>query len=677
VTHTNYAHYCGYFFLIFTHPSDIAIAPKLQVGTYLVEWLEIYSLHRNTPSSNPKTYEDLQFTSTYNGSPTKYRKIFAPSLIWDYIPNYTIHSKGIVMIKMKSTMIKVKSTLVAPALVLSSTFFAPQQALACGGFFCSLVPINQAGEQIIFRQDGDNITAMVQIQYVGEAEDFAWVVPVPGIPDFHIGSDLIFNGLEAATRPQFQLLQTGDVCQSDIDNLPPIPESEPTADFSSASGDNGVSILSQQSVGPFDIQVVESEDPSAMAAWLVENNYDLSDRGIELLQPYIEEGMNFVALKLQQGKDAGDIEPLVMNYQSAKPMVPIKLTAVAAQEDMGILVWLLGDGRAVPLNYPHVTPNYTKIDWFNSFRAYQGYQDLITEAMNEVGGHGFATDYAGRDIDVLSQLQTGAFYQEVVDSLQASDGGVFVVNTFFSPFANDQITAILQRHLPLPADSSTFDYGNLDIVNTIFTAEAIAAAKPLILEEIQLSIVDTYVEGLEIFEGDKYLTRVYTTLSADEMTLDPVFGFNPDMADQPRTREATLHSECIEDSTQWSLTLGSGTQRDGEVVMTGDGLPPNYFGFGPVPIEQTSSFVTETTSESNAPVVVAKKGYTATHVTLDSDGTFKTSGGEEIDSTTNPTTGPQTGTTNPEPAAESSSGGGGAMYYLLLALAGLTFNRRR
>ena len=61
-----------------------------------------------------------------------------------------------------------------------------KRATACGGFFCQAQPIIQASEQIIFRQEGNRITAIVQIQYQGTAEDFSWVVPVPGIPDLSV-----------------------------------------------------------------------------------------------------------------------------------------------------------------------------------------------------------------------------------------------------------------------------------------------------------------------------------------------------------------------------------------------------------------------------------------------------------------------------------------------------------
>ena len=103
-----------------------------------------------------------------------------------------------------------------------------QQVAACGGFFCQLVPINQAAEQIIFHQDGDQVTAVVLIQYVGTAQDFSWVVPVPGIPELSTGSDVLFQALEPSTRPLFTLEFEGQACtfeegDTDQDALGPLP----------------------------------------------------------------------------------------------------------------------------------------------------------------------------------------------------------------------------------------------------------------------------------------------------------------------------------------------------------------------------------------------------------------------------------------------------------------------
>ncbi|MCH8052808.1 MAG: DUF2330 domain-containing protein [Planctomycetes bacterium] len=496
------------------------------------------------------------------------------------------------------------------------------EARACGGFFCQAVPINQAAEQIIFRQNGDQVTAVVLIQYVGDAEDFSWVVPVPGVPELSTGSDVLFQSLEPATRPQFNLKIEGAACSS-FDLFQGLgflgglgqPDSEDAAD--------GVTVVSESVVGPFDVQVVSSEDPAAMAQWLEDNDYDLSDRGQELIEPYVEEGMNFVALKLRQDQGVGDIRPLIMKYQSDKPMIPIRLTAVAAEDDMGVLVWLLGEARAVPLNYLHVTVNYTLVNWyFGTTTAYASYQNLITTAMNEAGGQGFATDFAGRLPDLLDQLPSDEAYSTELERLQAiaTNPSFYDELAFGFVFPSDQILEMLRRELPLPEGASEFTYQSGALLAEVFSDAELAAARADIETMIQSDIIEPLAETLTVFAGDPYMTRFFTTLSADEMTLDPVFSFNPDLDDQALERNATLKIECSAlAGTSWSLTLGEGTDRDGEVVLKGEGLPPTETFTAPV-LDQLSVSKTEWLSERGTAELVLQNEFAVDNVIGDADG---------------------------------------------------------
>ncbi|MHC4610627.1 MAG: DUF2330 domain-containing protein, partial [Planctomycetota bacterium] len=404
-------------------------------------------------------------------------------------------------------------------------------AWACGGFFCQALPIDQAGEQIIFRQDGSTVTAIVLIQYTGEAEDFSWVLPVPGEPEITLASDMVFTPLELVTRPQFNLRFEGEPCavfdlfQDDFDSAPSAEGGE--------GADEGVEILEELDVGPFAIQVVTSDDPAAMAAWLDENDYDLTERGEQLIAPYVEEGMNFVAMKLRQDQGVGDIQPIKLIYESDVPMIPIRLTAVAAVPDMGILVWMLGDARAVPLNYPHVEVNYTRLNWFQgSALAYADYQDRVTEAMNEVGGLGFATDYAGTDLDVLSALPDPVALQSEADRLAALDNGLdFYGSLVFSfLFPQPRVLEILRRNLPPPEGAGDEVYLDGFLLSETFGADALAEARGTILKELIESTVPPLEETLSVFDGMPYLTRLFTTLSPEEMSLDPIFSYNPDLA---------------------------------------------------------------------------------------------------------------------------------------------------
>lgn len=501
--------------------------------------------------------------------------------------------------------------------VCALLFAAPVEPVrACGGFFCQLVPINQAGEQIIFRQDGDSVTAVVLIQYAGDAEDFSWVVPVPGIPDLSTGSDLLFAPLELATRPQFVLETTGAACPGEID-FSFLGGVGGRAPADSANEDSGVEILESLAVGPFEVQIVASEDPDALATWLEENEYDLSDRGRELIAPYVEDGMNFVALRLLQDQDVGDIQPLIMRYTSAQPMIPIRLTAVAAQADMGVIVWLLGGSRAVPLNYLHVTPNYTMLNWYNGTQsAYANYQGLITAAMNEAGGQGFATDYAGRDLDVVAALPVVATFTDELVRLAGFDQDAEMIAAVASGFvfAQDKVLAGLQRALPLPEGQGTFIYQVPELLTAAFTSEALATARADILVELDETVIDPLVESLAVFDGDPYMTRLYTTLSPEEMTLDPTFSFNPDLGDQSAERRATLALSCNGIDSRWSLELGPGTGRDGEVVINGFGSPP---GFTLPVIAQDSVWRTETVGVAGPPTVVTQKQFAVAQVVGD------------------------------------------------------------
>ena len=512
------------------------------------------------------------------------------------------------MLIRKSTIMACIITTVAVNLAASAT------AVACGGLFCQQVPIDQAGEQIIFRRDGNQVTAVVLIQYAGLAEDFSWVLPVPGIPELSIGSDLVFAPLELATRPRFNLEITGEPCPSLSPFITPFLTDGIDND-NGADAAPDVVVLQSLSVGPFDVEIVTSDDAEAMAQWLNEHDYDLTDRGRELIAPYVEDGMNFVALRLRQDQGVGDIQPLTLRYESELPMIPIRLTAVAAQPDMGIIVWLLGESRAVPLNYLHVTPNYTRLNWYaGTTNAYATYQTLITAAMDEAGGQGFATDFAGRDLDVLQQLPTvEVLGDELVRLSSIEDDARFVAELARGfVFTQTQVLEVLGRNLPLPVGGDDFIYQIPELLNDTFTAQELADARAAVIIELNDTVIDPLGETLAIFDDAPYMTRLYTTLSPEEMTLDPIFSFNPDLGDQALERHATLDVSCAGSSTRWTLTLGFGTGRDGEVVIEGIGSPPGFV--APV-IEQDAIWRTETLSASGPAQIVTQKRFPRAQVT--------------------------------------------------------------
>lgn len=494
-----------------------------------------------------------------------------------------------------------KSTLATFAIAALSYVFYAAPATACGGLFCQNVPVDQAGEQILFHQEGEYVTAMVRILYEGDSENFSWVVPVPTTPELSTGADAMFDELERLTRPQFILDRTGSACDSDFADGG--STGGPVFSVAAESDSGGVTIEQSLSVGPFAIEIVSSTDAGEMAAWLETNDYDLSDRGRQLIAPYVDAGMKFVAVKLLSGQSSGSIQPLIMKYKSDMPMVPIKLTAVAAQDDMGVLVWLVSGARAVPNNYLHVVPNYTQLNWYTgSQNAYASYQGLITTAMDEAGGQGFATDFAGTITDDITNFMTSA------DSLTAELGlldqlqndNEFLAN-LYSGLRTDGFRNAFQAYLPLPQGQDESIYFDQFALLASYSAEELSQARINARQAFIDIEIDPLTNSTALIPNGRYLTRLYTTLSADEMTLDPSFEFNPDMPQQARERRATLDLTCGNEGTEWSLTLGEGTGREGEKVISAKMQTPTTLPAAAT--TQRAVFSTAVTSGDALPVI--------------------------------------------------------------------------
>ena len=183
--------------------------------------------------------------------------------------------------------------------LLTVGLLAAPRAEACGGFFCSQAPIDQAGERIVFGVRDNTVEAHIQIQYQGEAEKFSWVVPMPAFPVLDVGSPMIFSYLDGRTQARFTLdwqnRCTGDGRGGGV--FEDVADGPPSAPSPVEGG--GVVVVSQSEVGPYDAAILQADQATALRDWLVDNGYDLTPQGAQALEPYVGQGLYFLALKLQ------------------------------------------------------------------------------------------------------------------------------------------------------------------------------------------------------------------------------------------------------------------------------------------------------------------------------------------------------------------------------------------
>ena len=400
-------------------------------------------------------------------------------------------------------------------------------ALACGGFFCSQTPIDQSGEKILFIRDGQALTTIVQIQYQGSAENFSWVVPVPSRPTVSTSSDELFTRLEPATQVRVQLTasRTEGSCRNPAGNGV-MAGSLPVSMNATAEQrmDAGVQIIEKGLVGPFEKVILQAESAAALRAWLNENQYTLPPRFDEVVQSYLKPGYHFVALKLRQDRGVGDLVPIVLKYETGLPCIPLVLTSIAARDDMPITAYVLGKGRAVPVNYRHVRINEARLDWFGAGR---NYNQLVTDAVNEAGGRAFVTDCATRSADLVDVLRA-EYDLARFQGLSTMAGIVREMNRQRFPGGSLRaatLGSILTRR-------GVAYSGNLETLLENSDDPALDRLKvdDDTVADIRVALDDVYVrplrEAREAFQKDYTLTRFYTTMSASEMTSDPELLFN-------------------------------------------------------------------------------------------------------------------------------------------------------
>lgn len=259
---------------------------------------------------------------------------------------------------------------------------------ACGGLFCQNDPVDQAAERIVFSVNPDGtVTSLIEIAYTGSAPDFSWILPIP----------------EAIAAEDLAVPEDGDMVFPELHRLtdvriipPPRPACADQMLMSASveeSSAEGVEVFASGEVGPFGFDVIGSEDPAALINWLRDNNYRVEPPMEPLINVYVEEGFAFVAMRLLDGETAESIQPIEITYPGTQPMIPLRLTAVAANPNMPIFTWIFANQQAVPDNYAHMEIATEEITFF-PFGG-NDYQGLLMRRADAFGGRAFITEFAG------------------------------------------------------------------------------------------------------------------------------------------------------------------------------------------------------------------------------------------------------------------------------------------
>ena len=216
-------------------------------------------------------------------------------------------------------------------------------ALADGAFFALLGDdIFQPSQKAIILYENNREDLILAVKYEGNADEFAWVIPVPNYPDIDVSDPDLFWELSQITTEDLPV-RLG--CARFI----PLPLSP------------AVEVLERTIIGPYDVAILSAQDPTALVDWLNSNGYSFPEEGEKILDDYITKEWYFVATRINTGEEAtglaaGTIEPLKLSFESDEIIYPLRITSLSSKASE-VLLYVFADHKVVPREYQFLSLN--------------------------------------------------------------------------------------------------------------------------------------------------------------------------------------------------------------------------------------------------------------------------------------------------------------------------------
>jgi hypothetical protein len=294
-----------------------------------------------------------------------------------------------------------RHVLIASGLLAIGSLLVTERANACGGCFAPPGPSTQVtAHRMAFAVSAKRTVLWDQIQYVGAPTDFGWVLPIRGKVDVGVSSDQLFDRLEGATQPIVDQppppacpepeKRCRTACMNDE-----APSAGGFADGGLSADDTGTSsvdVWSTSVVGPYEATQLSATDSTALKTWLKDHGYTLPDAIVPVIDKYIAEGFGFLAIKLVPNTvDTSRMVPIRIGFDGASPTLPLRMIAAGSGANVGIKLFVLGDGRWEAKNFAAAEVKTEDLVW--DWRAMaSNYNSLEIKAIDDNAGKVFVTE---------------------------------------------------------------------------------------------------------------------------------------------------------------------------------------------------------------------------------------------------------------------------------------------
>jgi hypothetical protein len=326
-------------------------------------------------------------------------------------------------------------------LALGSVSLLSPDARACGGCFHE-IPTVGGGQQtgtvvtdhrIVLSLSSKETTLWDQVEYAGSPSGFAWVLPIRGVVRVGVGDDGFVDALDQLTTPAIhgptvpctRTVSSGandpddgsysggsasaGGCGGSTSTASPRPKAYTSGGSTTvetddvSGGDESVTVTARSTVGPYEAVQVHGTDEGSIAGWLRAHDYEIPTDIEPILDAYVKDGFDFLAVRLKPGADVSAMRPIRVTFPGAYPTLPLRMVRAGAGKSVGMLVMVIGEGRWKTASFPSFIVDRSWIEW-DFLVSRSSYSDDRAAAAAKLGGAAFALessiDVAPDDIPV-------------------------------------------------------------------------------------------------------------------------------------------------------------------------------------------------------------------------------------------------------------------------------------
>ncbi len=238
--------------------------------------------------------------------------------------------------------------LLSAQLVLADGMFMPlQSSRAAAGTEAA----STAQKAIVIEEANGYEVLLLQTTYEGPTEQFAWVIPVPGLP----GKEDVFTAYgefidaafaDTAPRTETHIKDILGRVARHYFGTAGVPRMDAPPGSEGMAGPPVVIVHERMRVGEYDVAILSATGPGVLTGWLRENGYQIPADSAGTLDPYVGKGWYFVALRIDPQAGAldhllKDVAPIGIRFPAEKLVFPLTISKASSRARTEILIVVL------------------------------------------------------------------------------------------------------------------------------------------------------------------------------------------------------------------------------------------------------------------------------------------------------------------------------------------------